>query len=67
LILFLVVVFLIIDLCLGIVGFMAFMPGATGTNRAAFILWLLLNAPIALGLATHWWEKRKRLERRLRR
>ena len=34
--LFIVVVFLVIDLGLGIVGFMAFMPGATGTNRAAF-------------------------------
>jgi hypothetical protein len=56
LILFLVVVLLIIDLCLGILGFMAFMPGATSTNRAAFIAWLLLNAPVAIGLAL---EKRK--------
>jgi hypothetical protein len=63
--LFILVVFLIVDLWLGIVGFLAFMPGATGTNRAAFALWLLLSAPIALGLATDWWEKRKRLERRL--
>jgi hypothetical protein len=65
--LFIVVMFLVIDLGLGIVGFMAFMLGATGTNRAAFILWLLLNALIALRLATHGWEKRKRLKRRLRR
>ena len=57
--LFLVVVFLIIDLCLGIVGFMAFMPGATDTNRAAFMFWLLLNAPVAIGLAVDWLEKRK--------
>jgi hypothetical protein len=58
--LFILAVFLIVDLWLGIVGFLAFMPGATGTNRAAFALWLLLSAPIALGLATDW-----RLERRL--
>ena len=63
--LFLVVVFLVIDLGLGIVAFMAFMPGATATNRAAFMFWLLLNAPIAVGLATDWWEKRKMVERRL--
>jgi hypothetical protein len=58
--LFIVVVFLVVYVWLVIAGFMAFMPGATGTNRAAFILWLLFNVPIALGLATHWWEKRKR-------
>jgi hypothetical protein len=63
--LFILAVLLIVDLWLGIVGFMAFMPGATGTNRAAFTLWLLLNAPIAVGLATDWWEKRKMVERRL--
>ena len=57
--LFLVVVFLVIDLGLGIVGFMAFMPGATDTNRAAFMFWLLLNAPVAIGLAVDWLEKRK--------
>jgi hypothetical protein len=52
-------VFLITDLFLAIVGFMAFMPSATGTNQAAFIAWLLLNAPVAIGLAVDWLEKRK--------
>jgi hypothetical protein len=59
LILFLLIVFLVIDLGLGIVGFIAFMPGATGTNQAAFIALLLLNAPVAIGLAVDWLEKRK--------
>jgi hypothetical protein len=58
--LFIVAVFLVVYLWLVIMGFMAFMPGATGINQAAFILWLLLNVPIVLGLATHWWKKRKR-------
>jgi hypothetical protein len=56
LILFLLVVFLTIDLCVGITGFMAFMRSATGTNQAAFIAWLLLNAPVAIGLAVDWLE-----------
>jgi hypothetical protein len=59
--LFIVAVFLVVYLCLVIMGVRAFMPGATGINQAAFILWLLLNVSIVLGLATHRWKKWKRL------
>jgi hypothetical protein len=60
--LFILVVFLMVDLWLGIVGFIAFMPGATGTNRAAFTLWLLLNAPIAFGPCNGLVEETEKVE-----